>query len=194
MICEPGKIDAYIDGELNPADHAEFESHLRSCLACSGETLARWQLKRSIRAAAQPFQPPSEFRAHIAGQLKYPPGPWGRLRYPAVLGTLAALLLIAVTVPLLARHYARQQAISELLDLHVATLASANPVDVLSSDRHTVKPWFQGKLPFTFNLPELANAPYKLIGGRLVYFEHNPGAQLVFFGRAASLLRFHHAE
>jgi anti-sigma factor RsiW len=62
----------------------------------------------------------------------------------------------------------------------VATLASSNPVDVVSTDRHTVKPWFQGKLPFTFNLPELQGSPYKLLGGKLVYFDRNPTAQLVF--------------
>jgi anti-sigma factor RsiW len=64
--------------------------------------------------------------------------------------------------------------------MHVATLASTNPVDVVSTDRHTVKPWFQGKLPFTFNLPELQDSPFKLLGGKLIYFKHNPGAQLLF--------------
>jgi anti-sigma factor RsiW len=59
-------------------------------------------------------------------------------------------------------------------------MASANPVDVISTDRHTVKPWFQGKLPFTFNLPELQNSSFKLVGGRVMYFEHSPGAQLLF--------------
>ena len=53
-------------------------------------------------------------------------------------------------------------------------------MDVVSSDRHTVKPWFQGKLPFTFNLPELQTSPFRLIGGRLTYFEQSPGAQLLF--------------
>jgi len=51
---------------------------------------------------------------------------------------------------------------------------------VVSSDRHTVKPWFQGKLPFTFNLPEMQTSPFKLIGGRLTYFQQSPGAQLLF--------------
>jgi len=180
MTCEPEKIDPYLDGELVPEDFAAFEAHLRSCPACSSETLARWQLKRSIRTAAQQFQPSPEFRARIANQIRSARTPTRIFRAPALIAALAAVLLLAISVPLLARHYAREQAISELLDLHVATLASANPVDVLSSDRHTVKPWFQGKLPFTFNLPELANSPYKLIGGRLIYFEHNPGAQLLF--------------
>jgi anti-sigma factor RsiW len=72
-----------------------------------------------------------------------------------------------------------EQALGELADLHVSTLASANPVDVVSSDRHTVKPWFQGKLPFTFNLPDLETSQFKLIGGRLTYFQQSPGAQLL---------------
>jgi anti-sigma factor RsiW len=78
------------------------------------------------------------------------------------------------------QHTRGEQALSELADLHVSTLASTNPVDVISTDRHTVKPWFQGKLPFSFNLPELQNSRFKLIGGRLTYFQQSPGAQLLF--------------
>ena len=68
----------------------------------------------------------------------------------------------------------------ELADLHVTTLASANPVDVVSSDRHNVKPWFAGKIPFTFNLPDLQGSPFELLGGRVCYLEQAPGAQLLF--------------
>ncbi len=74
----------------------------------------------------------------------------------------------------------RRQSLARLVDMHVAALASPNPVDVVSSDRHTVKPWFQGKLPFTFNLPGLEGSQYKLIGGKLVYADHQPGAQLIY--------------
>jgi anti-sigma factor RsiW len=73
-----------------------------------------------------------------------------------------------------------QDPFGELADSHVAILASSNPVDVLSSDRHTVKPWFQGKLPFSFDLPELGNSPYSLIGGRMAYFQQSPAAHLLF--------------
>jgi anti-sigma factor RsiW len=92
----------------------------------------------------------------------------------------AALALIFISAALWMRHSAREQALAELVDLHVATMASANPVDVISTDRHTVKPWFQGKLPFTFNLPELQNSSFKLVGGKVIYFQHSPGAQLLF--------------
>jgi anti-sigma factor RsiW len=67
-----------------------------------------------------------------------------------------------------------------LADLHVANLAASSPVDVASSDRHTVKPWFQGKLPFSFNLPEVAGTPFTLVGGRLTYLDRRPGAHLVY--------------
>jgi anti-sigma factor RsiW len=91
---------------------------------------------------------------------------------------LAALLIVLVTTSI--HHNTQEQQISELIDLHVATTASANPVDVVSSDRHTVKPWFQGKLPFTFNLPEFQGTPFTLVGGRLVYFHDTPAAELLF--------------
>ena len=177
MICQPEKIDAYLDGELSPADLAVFEDHMRSCAACSSETLARWQLKRSIRAAARQFQPSPELRARIARQIK----PTRTLLFrPGQLTVLAALIVAAIAIPLYLRHAAQRSAMAEFLDLHVATLASANPVDVISSDRHTVKPWFQGKLPFTFNIPDLTNSDFKLIGGKMIYFDDHPGAQLLF--------------
>jgi len=73
----------------------------------------------------------------------------------------------------------RNQTFREVADLHVSDLASANPYDVVSSDRHTVKPWFQGKIPFAFNLPEFAGSEFTLLGGRLVYLHQQPAAQLV---------------
>jgi anti-sigma factor RsiW len=179
MNCATEKLDAFIDGELSPAELAAVEAHLQGCPACSAEAIARLQLKRSIRAAAGAFQPSREFRAQVAAQIENRRRPM-RLWNNPVLAAIAAVLLVAVSIPLIARHYARERAVSELLDLHVSALASANPVDVVSEDRHTVKPWFQGKLPFTFNLPDLANSPYTLLGGKLIYFNHAPEAQLIF--------------
>jgi anti-sigma factor RsiW len=69
---------------------------------------------------------------------------------------------------------------SELTDLHVTALASSSPLEVLSSDRHTVKLWFKGKIPFTFHLPELQGSEFRLLGGRVTYLEPMPGAQLIY--------------
>jgi anti-sigma factor RsiW len=94
--------------------------------------------------------------------------------------TLALVLSFAAALYLERERNQRQQIYSELTDLHVATLASATPVDVISTDRHTVKPWFAGRIPFTFNLPELQGTDFTLVGGRVTYLEQMPGAHLIY--------------
>jgi anti-sigma factor RsiW len=92
-----------------------------------------------------------------------------------------AVLIAAVALNFyFGRERAQQRVYSELADLHVAALASATPVDVISTDRHTVKPWFQGKIPFTFNLPELQGTEFTLVGGRMTYLAQTPGAHLIY--------------
>jgi anti-sigma factor RsiW len=98
-------------------------------------------------------------------------------------GALAAsaVLLAVIAFAWMSRPSASNATVAQLIDQHVTMLASSNPVDVISSDKHTVKPWYQGKLPFTFNPPELAaESPFTLIGGKLIYAQHTPGAELVY--------------
>lgn len=184
MTCEEvrQKLDAYVDNSCSPEDSTSIEEHLRTCSSCATEALNRVQIKRATRAtAATRFVPSPEFRRRIEKSVQSKRKPLRLIWWlPALSALAAAIFIAAVTIGLWTRHAAREQAMTELLDLHVATLASANPVDVVSSDRHTVKPWFQGKLPFTFNVPELDDSPYKLIGGKLTYINHNPAAQLLF--------------
>jgi anti-sigma factor RsiW len=132
-------------------------------------------------AARTAFTPRPEFRLKIENMI----GARKKARWMSAwlprLGVAVALIIVSfLSAGLWLQSSQRRQAMGELADLHVATLASANPVDVISTDRHTVKPWFAGKLPFTFNLPELQGTPFKLVGGRMTYLEQNPGAQLVF--------------
>jgi anti-sigma factor RsiW len=98
---------------------------------------------------------------------------------------LAAAVVVILVVGTLTSAYlgtrsGRDQVFSEIADLHVATLASSSPVDVISTDRHTVKPWYQGKIPFAFNLPELQNSEFSLLGGRMTYLDQTPGAHLIY--------------
>jgi anti-sigma factor RsiW len=181
MSCDwAAKLDRYVDSELSGGELTEVEAHLRTCPACAADALSRLQLKRMTQAVGHRFSPRPVFRLKIeqsVGKAKAPR--WTRRWLPAF-AAAAALVLILISAAVWFEHSRSEQALGELADLHVSTLASANPVDVVSSDRHTVKPWFQGKLPFTFNLPELQNSPFKLIGGRLTYFQQSPGAQLLF--------------
>jgi len=174
------KIDPYLDTELSRAEVQDLEAHLKDCPACSAEALARSQLKRSVHLAGQAFSPSAALRARMEQEIR-PSTPVRRwLWAPQLAGAVIVLLLAVAASMLWLREVRSRQIVSELTDLHVATLASSNRVDVVSSDRHTVKPWFQGRVPFTFDLPELAGSPFELLGGRLTYLDQEPGAELLF--------------
>ena len=184
MACEQwrGKLDAYLDGELEPGEARTLGAHLQGCAACSADALGRVQLKRSVQRAGKRYAANSALRSQIAKSIGIKPrresrGLWWILAVPAAL-----VLILSVTVNLyVGRDTARRQRVySELADLHVAALASTMQVDVVSSDRHTVKPWFQGKIPFSFNLPELQGTEFTLLGGRVTYLAQTPGAHLIY--------------
>jgi len=176
------KLEAYVDRELPEEDLGALEEHLATCRECAAEALRHMQMKRATRAAAMRFTPSPEFRQQIRNSIAPKRNPRMFLMSPAFALALAAVLVLAIGLSTAAfvQRSARRQTMAQLLDMHVAALASPNPVDVVSSDRHTVKPWFQGKLPFTFNLPELQGSQFTLLGGRLVYFQGKPAAQLIY--------------
>jgi anti-sigma factor RsiW len=158
-----------------------MEAHLSQCAACSAQARERMIAKRALRGAALRYAPSADFHLRIEKSLQRGRNPLRGFHWlPQFAAAAAALALIAVSVVLWTRHVRREQALAELVDMHVTTLASAAPVDVISTDRHTVKPWFQGKLPFTFNLPELRDSGYRLVGGKLVFEGQSPGAQLIY--------------
>jgi anti-sigma factor RsiW len=183
MTCDDvrGRLEGYVDSELPAVELAEFESHLRGCAGCAAEALGALQTKLATRAAGIRYAPSPEFRRRMEQSLcaKREPSWWSIRRPRLAMAVVAAGLLLA-SVTLWKQHSGREQELTEIADLHVTELASANPVDVVSTDRHTVKPWFAGKLPFSFNLPELQNSEFKLVGGRMAYFQRSPGAQLLF--------------
>jgi anti-sigma factor RsiW len=182
MVCESwrAKLDTYLDAEVPEDEMRTFDVHVRSCPSCSADALARVQMKRSIQAAGRRFTPSAEFRKRM--QKKIAPKPQRSFGLRWMLAAAAAVILVAgsLTSAYLVSRPGRDQVFSEIADLHVATLASSSPVDVISTDRHTVKPWFQGKIPFAFNLPELQNTEFSLLGGRMTYLEQTPGAHLIY--------------
>ena len=184
------QIALYVDGELSPADRDAFRSHAQTCAACAAQALAAAEAKLAIRSAAADYhQPPADLRARIARLSSGSPAPalafaprpkrhWTLVPQWAM--AAAAVLLVAVGLLIFANERQQRQALGEFADLHVSTLASANPAEVVSTDRHTVKPWFQGRIPFAFDLPELGGSPFTLIGGRMAYVRQEPAAQLLF--------------
>jgi anti-sigma factor RsiW len=184
MACElwSDKLDAYVDGELSLPEANELGTHLRGCSECAAETLERVQIKRSVTDAGKYFEPTSEFRKKIEMNLRKSSKRTSIWGWQIVALPAALLLIISLGMSFFVgrEKMKRDRVYGELADLHVATLASATPVDVVSSDKHTVKPWFEGKIPFTFNLPELHGSDFELVGGRVAYMGQAPGAQLIY--------------
>jgi anti-sigma factor RsiW len=180
MTCElwRDQIEGYIDGELASSHDAEVSDHLRGCGECNAYAAEAIHLKRGIATAGRRYQPTAEFRQKIVDSLGA--GEKSRWRLPWFSFATAATLLVVLAVGLLMWRSRNADITREIADIHLNTLASANPVDVISTDMHTVKPWFQGRVPFTFNLPELAGSPFTLTGGRVVYVRGTPCAQLLF--------------
>ena len=184
MACEAwrDKLDRYVDGELASADAAALNVHMRSCPDCSADALETVQLKRAVSAAGKRYEPDASFRAKMVKTISAKPrrnasSLWKIVAIPALSVLIAS---IAVNWYVGRESARRHQLYSELVDLHVAALAGTSPVDVVSSDRHTVKPWFQGRIPFSFNLPDLQGTGFTLLGGRVSYLAQTPGAQLIY--------------
>ena len=86
---------------------------------------------------------------------------------------------IAVVAVLSTLYLRSRDAAGELVDMHATIVGSAQPVDVISTDRHTVKPWFEGRVPFAVDVPDLSKTAFRVAGGRVVFWRGNPGAYLL---------------
>lgn len=176
------KLDAYVDGELSPSEARQFGSHVRECSACAVDVIELVQMKKAVSVAGKTYSPSMEFRRKMLGELTKADGRGRMWGWKLILAPAALVVIISLAMMLLVgrEKNRREPMFGELADLHVMTLASATPVDVVSTDRHTVKPWFEGKIPFAFNLPELQGTDFTLMGGKVAYLGQSPGAQLIY--------------
>ena len=182
MVCESwkSKLDMYIDGEVPEEEMRTFDAHVRGCHSCSADALVLVQMKRAIHVAGKRYTPSAEFRKRMQQKIAAKPRRSFGLAWTLTAAAAVILVVGTLTSAYLGTRSGRDPVFSEIADLHVATLASSSPVDVISTDRHTVKPWFQGKIPFAFNLPELQNSGFTLLGGRMTYLDQTPGAHLIY--------------
>jgi len=191
-------INALADGELSAEQLAMANDHLAACPACTSTALVQSLLKTNVAKAAHRYAMPPGLEQRLrllalreTSQTSPGTAPALRpVRQFAFAGWAVAALLLLVfsgVIGLLHRGQRAEMAsveqsaqITEVSDLHIATLAASQDPQVISSDRHTVKPWFQGKLPFSFNLPESLPSDTKLDGANLTYLHNQPVAQLLY--------------
>ena len=196
----PTILSSLVDGELSPEQLTVAQQHLDNCPRCTSEALGQSLLKAAVAKSGQRYAPSAEFAERLkrivasesgrgealASSIPHRPSHWTHA-LPFAGWALAALLLLAGIIvvqrnlPVTSRASTEQAALAaEVCDLHVAGISDTSPAQVISTDRHTVKPWFQGKIPFTFNLPEQLPADVKLEGANLAYLEGRPAAQLFY--------------
>ncbi len=188
-------LHPYSDGELDLVRHVEIEEHLAGCAECAD----RVKNLRSLRAAvSSPFlyyQAPPALRQRV--QLATSPVTRGRRRSWVQLGAIAAGLLLligaAATTGMLFPWMGTStddRLAERVVASHVRSLQVDHLTDVVSSDQHTVKPWFRGKLDFSPQVPDLTLQGYSLSGGRLDYLTDRPVAALVYHRRLHAINLF----
>ena len=188
MECQNAQslMDGYLDGELDAARNLEIQSHLQSCSRCSRAFEDRQVLHDAFKTGDLYFKAPAELQSRIqrsvrqASKSEYAPrklwSPWAWIAAPLAAVAIAVLAI----VPLLRRPSSEEILTQEIIASHVRSLMASHLVDVTSSDTHTVKPWFNGKLDFSPPVVDLANEGFRLAGGRLDYLNNRPVAALIY--------------
>ena len=176
-------LHAYVDGELDLANTREAERHLQSCADCRGTEKAIRELRSPLTSDATAYRAPAHLRRNVRAALRREAkstrqtlSPWLMFATGAA---FAAVLLGAVLFQTMLG--ARGNTIvDQVVANHVRSLLAAHLVDVVSSDQHTVKPWFDGKIDFAPDVRDLSANGFPLVGGRLDYLDRKTVAALVY--------------
>jgi anti-sigma factor (TIGR02949 family) len=190
MNCEQCRtlLLAYADGELDAVQARELEAHLADCPACAASLKAQRALSEAVRTHAPYHRAPETLRVRLQESLQSPASgsreakshePRRQASRWAL--PLAASILVAIgTYWLLNLYRAGERSADEVVAAHVRSLMVAHLEDVVSTDQHTVKPWFADKLDFSPPVHDLAVAGFPLGGGRLDYLAHRKVAALIY--------------
>ena len=200
MICHETQrlLDAYVDNELDLRGALEVEEHLARCPACAAEEKSMRELQATARANLTRYPMPPELEARLRAVLhaeeaatpsastSVPPQRATRpMRHAwrwaaALVPAAAAAALLIVAGPHLWPQPSEISVADAVVAAHVRSLLANHLTDVASSDQHTVKPWFQGKLDYSVSVRDWAGEGFPLVGGRLDYVEDTPAASLVY--------------
>ena len=187
MTCDEAKIllHALIDGELDAGHAREVEDHIAGCAACAAELAAYREMSKTIAAADLRYAAPPLLRKRIEAALPKEQMPNRRavlrgFAMGSAVSAIAATGLVAIVL----RNDDAQRIEFEIVSAHLRSLQAGHLTDVISTDQHTVKPWFNGKLDVAPPVVDLTSQGFTLIGGRLDYVDARPTGAIVYRRRA----------
>jgi anti-sigma factor RsiW len=183
MNCREAEpfLHPYLDGELDAASCVTVQQHLANCASCGQHFRDLQELRREIVDAHLEFTPRPALARRIAAaerRAAFRGAWWSRpFAWAGAMAAVAAMLAILILPTNRVRPASDDR---EIVDAHIRSLMASHLVDVPSSDHHTVKPWFQGKLNFSPDVPDLAAEGFVLSGGRLDVLDGAPAAAIVY--------------
>jgi anti-sigma factor RsiW len=187
MTCDEAEIllHALLDGELDAGHAREVEAHIESCPRCAAELRAFREMHEAVSAADLRYAAPPALRRRIEAALPQPRLTSRRsLLRGFAMGSAVSALAATGLVAIVLRHDDEQRILSEVVSAHLRSLQAGHLTDVVSTDQHTVKPWFNGKLDVAPPVIDLAAQGFLLIGGRLDYVDGRALGAVVYRRRS----------
>ena len=176
-------LHAYVDGELDLANTRETERHFQSCADCRGTERAIRELRSALTSDAPAYRAPAHLRRNVRAALRREAkstrqtlSPWLVFATGAAFAAVLVGAVLFQTMPGVRGNTIVDQVVAS----HVRSLLAAHLVDVVSSDQHTVKPWFDGKIDFAPEVRDLSANGFPLLGGRLDYLDGKTVVALVY--------------